>query len=489
MHAADLPRFAASDTLTDGALHTDKLLNAGQDAGCFRWGRNVGEDEIPVKLGLTIMALAFLLHLDPGSSQEPSASQPQTVVPDAPAPQPPPPLSGATGVNGPITPGKGDEEVAPGASSSSTTSVPQQAPSSQAPSPEGKDEIQTAPPELPAAGEGMAAVTKFVLNVNFVEVPVTVKDSKGRLVAGLTFRDFKVFENNERMPLRLFTVDPAPLSVAFVIDQSLTSDVMAKVNTSLGAIQGALTSYDEVAVFSYNHGAQERTGFTGAQSARLPAVLALTKETGSDMLVPVNSGPLAGCNIRENGACVDPNLQPGRSAGSASGVITIPKEIHTLNDAILSAAKELSTRPKGRRRIIYVISDGKENGSKANYRDVLRYLETNKIAVYGTAVGDSARWGEGYIDRFHIPFTPYENLLIKYTQATGGTLDSERDSNGIEKSYAKIAEEARNQYTLGYLSHQPIIDGKFRKIEVRVDRPGLEVFSKLGYYPSAQDSR
>ena len=72
---------------------------------------------------------------------------------------------------------------------------------------------------------------------------------------------------------------------------------MAKVNNSLGAIQGALTPYDEVAVFTYNNGAQERTGFTGAQSARLPAVLALTKATGSEMLVPVNSGPFAGCSI------------------------------------------------------------------------------------------------------------------------------------------------------------------------------------------------
>jgi VWFA-related protein len=118
---------------------------------------------------------------------------------------------------------------------------------------------------------------------------------------------------------------------------------------------------------------------------------------------------------------------------------------------------------------------------------VLRYLETNKIAVYGTAVGDSARWGEGYISKFHIPFTMYDNLLVKYTFATGGTLDSEGSSNGIEKSYAKIAEEARTQYTLGYLSHQPFIDGKFRKIEVRVDRPNVEVFAKTGYYPSAQD--
>jgi len=66
-----------------------------------------------------------------------------------------------------------------------------------------------------------------------------------------------------------------------------------------------------VAVFSYNNGSQERTGFTGAQSNRLPAVLALTKETGSEMLVPVNSGPMAGCNVRQNGNCVDPTCSPG----------------------------------------------------------------------------------------------------------------------------------------------------------------------------------
>ncbi|MGA2808070.1 MAG: VWA domain-containing protein [Terracidiphilus sp.] len=444
-----------------------------------------------MKLGLTGMALAALLSSSAflGLSLSPAAlaQQQQPSVPDAPTPQAPRPLSD---VNGPITPGKGAGDVLPGANSSSNTSGQQQQPppSSLPPSTQGKDEVQTAPPATPASGEGVEKTTTLIrLNVNFVEVPVTVKDSKGKLVAGLTFRDFKVFENDTRQPIALFTVDPFPLSIAFVIDQSLTADVMAKVNNSLGAIQGALTPYDEVAVFSYNNGAQERTGFTGAQSGRLPAVLALTKETGSEMLVPINSGPFASCNIRENGNCVDPNLQSGRSAGNST-FMTIPKEIHTLNDAILAAAKELSTRPKGRRRLIYVISDGKEYGSKATYKDVLRYLETNQIAVYGTLVGDSARWGEGYVSRIHLPFTMYDNILVKYIHATGGSADSEGNANGIEKSYEKIAEEARNQYTLGYYSHEPVIDGKFRKIEVRVDRPGIEVGAKLGYYPSAQDA-
>jgi VWFA-related protein len=214
----------------------------------------------------------------------------------------------------------------------------------------------------------------------------------------------------------------------------------------------------------------------------------MTKASGTEQLNAFNTGPMAGCSIRQNGSCVDPNLQPGKSAGSDT-FITIPKEIHTLNDAIFAAAKQLSTRPKGRRRIIYVISDGKENGSKATYKEVLKFLQGHEIAVYGTLVGDSARWGEGYLSKFHLPFTMYDNRLVSYVTQTGGTLDSEKNLNGIEKSYSAIAEEARNQYTIVYSTHEPLIDGKFRNIDVRVDRPGLEVYAKRGYYPSAEDLR
>jgi VWFA-related protein len=443
----------------------------------------VGEERRPVNLGLKALAMTALLSSTLNLSAAAWAQQQdqqQSTVPDAPAPQAPTPL---TGMSGPITPGRGASASSSSAAGSSTSGDQPQAPATQPPPSQAKDQIQTAAPETGTV-EDIGA--KLVLNATYVEVPVTVKDSKGKPVAGLTWRDFRVFENDTREPIRIFTVDPAPLSVAFVIDQSLTADVMEKVNNSLGALQGALTPYDEVAVFSYNNGAQERTGFTGAQSSRLPAVLALAKSEGREELVPINSGPFASCNISKNGSCVDPNLQEGRSAGNGT-FITVPKEIHTLNDAIFAAAKELSTRPKGRRRVIYVVSDGKEYGSKATYKDVLRYLQTNKIAVYGTGVGDSARWGEGYVSRLHLPFTMYDNRLAGYVLTTGGTLDSERDLSGIEKSYARIAAEARNQYTLVYASHEPLIDGKYRKIEVRVDRPGVEVIAKKGYYPSGQD--
>lgn len=434
-----------------------------------------------MKPGLTAIALTALLSLNLSPAVSAQQTQPPAPVPDAPVPQKTTPLADA---GGPIRPGSGagTESTSTG-SSGSGEAVPTPPPAN-APAP--KQEPQGPPPDF---GNAEQLNTTIVLNATYVDLPVTVKDNKGKLVAGLTWRDFKVYENGNPEPLKFFTVDPFPLSIAFVVDQSVTSDVMAKVNSSLGAIQAALTPYDELAVFTYSNGAQDRSnGFTGAQSTRVPFVLSMTKAAGSEMVVPVNDGPFASCNIRQNGNCVDPNLQSGRSAGNGT-FVTIPKEIHTLNDAILAAAKELSTRPKGRRRIIYVISDGKENGSKATYKDVLHYLQQNKIAVYGTLVGDSARWGEGYVSRIHLPFTMYDNRLANYVLTTGGTLDSERNLSGIEKSYAEIANEARNQYTLVYASHEPLIDGKFRSIDVRVDRPGLEVITKKGYYPAAVDNR
>ncbi len=440
------------------------------------------------KAGLAGLALASLLFVGPNSFL---AGQQPTAVPDAPAPQQTPPLADADGVNGPIVPGSGAgtgegagaASSTGGSSSSSTASAPPE--TGTQPQQPPRDDFQKAPPEQVAPGQMGPIIRTYT---NLVIVPVTVKDSKGKEVPGLTWRDFRVFENGQRQELRIFSADPAALSVAFVIDQSLTSDVMAKVNDSLASVQGALTPYDEIAVFSYSHGSQERTAFTGAQSARVPAVLALTKETGTEELLPFNSGPLAGCSITQNGSCIDPNIQPGRSAGNST-FITIPKEIHTLNDAILAAAKELSTRPKTNRRIIYVVSDGKEAGSKATYKEVVQYLQTNNITVYGTLVGDSARWGEGYLSRFHLPFQMYDNRLVGYAFVTGGTLDAENGVNGIENSYAKIAEEARTQYTLGYYTHEPFIDGKYRSIEVRVERSGLDVIAKKGYIPSALDAR
>ncbi len=411
-------------------------------------------------------------------------------IPDAPTPQ----------AANPNSLGALKETVQPGAGAPAAASPDAQAAGgSQAPLPSsssaGSDQPAAPPeatpaqpdtPDIPVAGQGATAT--IIIPVNEVLVPVTIRDKKGAMVPSLDWRKFRVFEDGVRQKIVYFTTDPFPLSVAFVVDQSLPADTMNRVNESLSAVTGAFTPADSVAVFGYNSSARMITDFTGAQGARLNVAFTQAKAPGRDLGVIAPGGPLDD-GVIINNKVVDPNLQRGGSAGSVTTPLT-PKEYHPLNDAILAAATELAKQPRGRRRIIYIISDGKEHGSKASYKEVVRFLLSNDISVYGTLVGDSAIWGLGYLDKFHLPLVPTmrDNLLPKYSVATGGTLDSEVSENGMQLSFAKITNGVRDQYTLGYLSHASTLSSNFHSIEVRVEGiPNLDIVARDGYYPSARN--
>lgn len=406
------------------------------------------------------------------TAEEASAAQ---QIPDAPRPQ-----VGLPALNS-VRPGMG---TTPNTNGDQPPADQQAPPSSLPSSPAAQQHPDDGPPpDLPASGEGVDAF-KLVVRTNFVEVPFTVKDKKQRLVPGITWREVRIYENNLPQRISIFTVDPFPLSVAIVIDQSLTPDNMAKVNNSLAALQGAFAPYDEAAVYTYNNGPQRRTDFTAANSARLEFALNNSKSTGREVYMNMG-GPLAQTTVI-NGRNFDPNTAPIRNSPAME--LKVPKEVHTLNDAILEAAKSMTTRAKGRRRVIYVISDGKEYGSKAKTKQVIQYLQTNKISVYGTLVGDSSLPVVGFLDKIHLPLTMRDNVLPVYTNETGGNLDAEFRQRGIEESFQNIFKEVRTQYTIGYYTHQPFIDGKYRTIDVRVLRPDLTVIAKKGYIPLASDS-
>lgn len=331
---------------------------------------------------------------------------------------------------------------------------------------------------MPKPGESVYTITR---SVNFINVPVTVRDKHHNMVAGLTWQQFRIYEDGQRQIIRVFSSDPGALSVAFVVDQSLPSDIMRKVNESLGAVAGAFGPADSMAVLTYNTSPELITDFTGTQGPRLIAALQSAKRPGRQMGVPSVDGPFA-MGPQINGQDVDPNLDPQH--GNSGPFLTLPKEIHPLNDAILAAARQLAKQPQGRRRILYVITDGKEYGSKATQKEVLKYLLTNNISVYGTLVGDSAIWGIGYLDKIHLPLLPTNNVMPRYTVLTGGSLDAELSENGIQRSFSAIAGSIRGQYALGYYSNAPSISEKRHSIEVGVDVPGLDVTAKQFYYPS-----
>jgi len=427
------------------------------------------------------LAMALAIVCVPAMAQPPAQQQ---SIPDAPKPQALPNLTPLTPV-GPALPNA--PAPVPQATDTNGGVTPGTAlPSTPAPTAAAQQDAQAesdagTPPDMTGV---QALKTVFV---NFVNVPFTVKDSHGHLVPGITWRDVRVYENGVRQQMRLFTVDPFPLSVAVVIDQSVPFDTMTKINNSLASLQGAFTKYDEVAVFTYNNGVKMQTEFTAAQSARLGAVLENSKGKGREF-APLMGGPLDH-NITKNGYEVDPNTSPDRGNTVGGSFTTPEKESHTLLDAILEAAQQTTHAGKERRRIVYVITDGKEYGSKAKEKDVIKYLQANNVEVYATLVGDSAVPGLGFLDRIHLPLMMRDDIMPRIVAATGGETDPEYRQGGIEKSFARITEEVRTQYTVGYYTKLSPLNESFRRVEVRVLRPGLTIISKDGYYPNANDNR
>jgi VWFA-related protein len=428
-----------------------------------------------LSLILPALCVCAALGQQPGVPEAPTPqAQPTAPPPNAPAPQGP-------DFKDQIAPGKGapapdDQSSAPG-----SPAAPQQAPPPDAVQ-------QTAPATGPASEEPIPTsedhVTTFHTGVTVVEVPVTVKDKRGREIPGLPWWRFKVFEDGTEQRITWFSTDAYPLSVAFVIDATLPSDIMNTVNQSLSVVSNALTPADTVAVITYaGTSPQLVTDFTAAQGPRLSAALEMAKKPGEAPGVPLVDGPLA-LGPTVNGLQADPTLAPQR--GNAGGFLVPVRDAHPLNDAILFAAEQLASQPHGRRRVIYVISDGKNSRSKASYKEVVEYLLTNNISVYGTNVGDSAIWGIGFLDRTKLPFIQPEDVLPRYALATGGDVDHELSENGIQSAFVKITDSVRTQYTLLYTSHQPTISGKYHQIDVRVEGlTGLQVDAKQGYYPSA----
>ena len=414
------------------------------------------------------------------AQQEP----PKQDIPDAPSASRPFPSVPSTGNGQPNQPpaeqAPPDQPTLPANQAPPTSSAPADDPV-YAPgvSPVPALKVTTAPPgSVPAdRGPGGEELYKIVANVNQVLVPVMVKDDSGRLVNGLLSRDFSVFEDGKKVTLNFFTTDPFALSAAVILDTGMPDVALQKVNQTFSALQGAFSQFDEVSLYTYSTSVTKVTDFA-AVGRRLTAALdGLKTVTGSNNGPPVVSGPMGPQGPIINGVPVD---------AGAPRTINPPKEIHVLNDALVAAAVDLRKRDRARRKVIFIITDGREYGSNASYSDTLKVLLSYGIQVYGVAVEGSAIPGYGQLQKLHVPLTGsrlgYSNILPKYANATGGEIFSGFSRDAIETTYARTLGDARNQYTLGYLTHSTP-SSTHREIDVHVARPGLTVTAKEGYYP------
>ena len=309
---------------------------------------------------------------------------------------------------------------------------------------------------------------KIVQRVSLVVVPVTVKNGAGELVTDLQQNDFRIFEDGAEQPIELFSVDAFPLSAAILIDDDLKRGTAEKVQKTLETLAGAFSASDEVSLWRFDEVPEQISeDFIGDNDQLLTQLKRIDLSS---------SFPGVGSYTMTNGPRVNTAQPPGpaKIPAEANGH---PNTKH-VTDAIWAAADQLKDRPRARRKIIFLISDGQNvKNNTHKYDETLQLLLSNDISVYAVGVGE-ANLNRG------ITFLG-NNILSKYAHSTGGDIFyGGMSRENLEELYARVSEQARNQYTLAYSGAHTDRSKLYHTIEVRVKRPGLSLLTRDGYYLS-----
>jgi Ca-activated chloride channel family protein len=327
-------------------------------------------------------------------------------------------------------------------------------------------------PQDPVLSDAQA---KIVVNSNLVVLPVTVKDRSGVLVPDLRKDEFRVFEDNVEQNIDVFTSEAFPLSLVILIDNDLKDKDAAQVQASLDAIIGGLSAEDEAMVCRFDQFFHQGKGFTRDQD-KLSTELKRTHLDDEPSVGPPSS-PFSGPSINNHSATDASTID--RSTQILKGQPT-----KALDDAVFAAAQLLHDRPRSRRKVIVLISDG-VNGKKFNkfkYDDVMKVLLRENIAVYSVAVQSA------YLDRRISPLDRTVSPLIRYADHSGGEVYHATKEQSFEEFYRRLTEEARYQYTIAYMPRGTDRASDYHTLEVRVKRDGLNIKTREGYYTGSLSS-
>jgi len=295
--------------------------------------------------------------------------------------------------------------------------------------------------------------------VELVVVPVTVKDRAGKLVDNIRQDEFRVLEDGVEQKISLFSVDPFPLSVVVLLDNSLKQKAAEQVASGLPALAGGFSESDEVLICRFDTLLEQLSDFT-TDNDKIHAQL---KRLTLDRTFPgQGSGPMtAGPRI---------NAAPAPGAPGPAQTKLGERETKNIDDAVFAAAQLLRGRARERRKIIYLISDGVNSRNNAvSFADTIKLLLSADVSVYAIGVGDALlNRGTG--------------VLSRYARSTGGDVFYAATRADLESLYSQVTEQARNQYTLGYVPQKTDRTLEYHSIEVRVKRLNLALLARDGYY-------
>ncbi len=272
------------------------------------------------------------------------------------------------------------------------------------------------------------------LRSDLVVVTVTVTDAAGQYAHGLSLNDFTILEDGKPQLADSFSAEEAPFAATILVDMS------GSMGHKFGLVRGAAASFleqirdnDQVALYGFNNDVRLFQDFTDSR-------------------------------------LISDYIWDAEAANSTR-----------LYDCMSEAIEALGKRAE-KRRAVLLISDGWDSSSrKASFDSVMKKAHAAGVTVYALDLIEDKEL-QGSNAQVAILLRRGRGEMKEFAEQTGGRYVHAPQGEGLEETFLNIVDELRNQYTLTYYTTNEKRDGRWRKLNVKVTRPGLSTRARKGYF-------
>ncbi len=296
------------------------------------------------------------------------------------------------------------------------------------------------------------------VNVDVVNVLASVRDKHGTLIPNLEKNDFTILEDGKPQTIKYFTRETdLPLTIGMLVDTSGSQVNLIGIERSAASqfFSQVLHKKDEAFLIMFGEEAELLQDYTN--SARL-----------------LNDG-LSQLRLSAGVGGIGPGPVP--TAGGPRGTV--------LYDAVYLAATD-KLRTEVGRKVIVVITDGVDEGSRLNINQAVEAAQKADAVIYSIE----------YLDPyFYARMGPFggggggDAALHKLSDDTGGHVYRVDRSHSLEEVFRQLQEEMRTQYSIGYTPTNDVKDGSYRKLDIKLSSKDLRAQARKGYYAIKPENR
>jgi len=310
-----------------------------------------------------------------------------------------------------------------------------------------KSQQQKQQPQQPQQKEDEITIK---LGSKLVNVLFSVQDKQNHYLNDLKQEEIQIFENGQPQDIFTFKRElDLPLTMAILVDVSGSEQFTLPYLKDTGGrfVESVVrTGKDTVAVIKFEGEATVMQELT-SNPKRVRKAL-------EDIAF------IAAPPVSVYGGATPPINGQSRQGGTS------------LYDSVIATSVDMLAKEPGRKTII-VLTDGEDTTSRMKLDEAITESLRSEVVIYSIGIGDPGMGGVN------------EGVLKKLAESTGGRAVFPKDARELDKAFAQLEQDLRQQYLLAYEPKNEATDGGFRKLEIRVvnrNAKDLKIRHRRGYY-------